>query len=844
MRFHLIGNSHLDPVWLWDWREGLNEGIITCRTILRLMDEFPELTYIRGETSIYRHIQENDPQTFGRIRELIETGRWDVVGGTLCQPDTNLPSTEVLNRHFTTGLDYMWRELGVRPRVAWAADSFGHSFGWPEIYAAAGMEYFAFSRPFEGDCPLPSPAFWWEGPGGRRVLSWRIPIGWYGSERGDVAKRLDEYREKAGSWGIENVAISYGLGNHGGGPTAEQIREILAWRDANRDIKVEFSTYHRFFEALSKEKKEHPVVRKELNFTLRGCYASAFRYKKAYRRVENLMLSAERTTSLVAAALNQPAPDLGAAWDSLLFNTFHDVLPGSSIESTYEDQHAWLGVAYHDARRHELAALNALALQCDTRVPDPAPAMPAAVPAVLWNPNAYSTDGYAEFEACMEYRPITAYRNRPEQLPVELIDHRGRPVPFQLVTVDNQFGTEMPWRRRFLFPASLPACGYQVVRAAWNETPRLAPAPVTRIRTKGDTFIANAALTVSAQAGDAGVTITLDGKKLFGRDGLRVATFDDPFGSWGNHDGERAGDDISHIIAEWSVVQTKVQETGPFRAKLWVMLASGPSRLELALTVEEGARHVGVFARLLWNERAARLKFIMDGAGKEALFEVPGGEVRRPSLGEVPGGRWVKADAARTPFIFASDALYNFDLKEGALRATVLRSSRYARNSPSGPLEEPWRPHLDLGEHCFKFALGAGDVNAWRLADLLEQPVSVVLSAPHDGPRGRSGSLAKLSAGARLLAIKPAIDGRGWIVRIQGDATKAAPITLDWLGERLALGRVTPFEIVSWMLTSTRSGWRTERVSTAEATSARVNLTLRSLDRTPVNRTAALNSRA
>ncbi|MCY3017556.1 MAG: hypothetical protein NTW87_00795 [Planctomycetota bacterium] len=29
LMFHLIGNAHLDPVWLWDWREGLNEGLIT-----------------------------------------------------------------------------------------------------------------------------------------------------------------------------------------------------------------------------------------------------------------------------------------------------------------------------------------------------------------------------------------------------------------------------------------------------------------------------------------------------------------------------------------------------------------------------------------------------------------------------------------------------------------------------------------------------------------------------------------------------------------------------------------------------------------------------------------------
>jgi hypothetical protein len=30
---HLLPNAHLDPVWLWDWREGMNEGTITTRTV-------------------------------------------------------------------------------------------------------------------------------------------------------------------------------------------------------------------------------------------------------------------------------------------------------------------------------------------------------------------------------------------------------------------------------------------------------------------------------------------------------------------------------------------------------------------------------------------------------------------------------------------------------------------------------------------------------------------------------------------------------------------------------------------------------------------------------------------
>jgi alpha-mannosidase len=821
MRLHLIGNSHLDPVWLWDWREGLNEGIITCRTILRLMDRYPELTYIRGETSLYRHIQEHDRPTFDRIRDLIAEGRWDVVGGTVCQPDTNLPATEVLNRQFTTGLAYMQRELNMRPRVAWAADSFGHSAGWPEIYAAAGMQYFAFSRPFEVDCPLPSPAFWWQGQGGNRVLCWRIPVGWYGSERGETARRLDEYREKAAHWGLENVAVTFGLGNHGGGPTERQIRDILAWREANRDVEVTFSTLHRFFDALAKEPKAHPIVSKELNFTLRGCYASAFRYKKAYRRTENLLLSAERTTSVIAAALKRPVADLGAAWDAVLFNTFHDILPGSAIESTYEDQHDWLGVAAHDARRHELSALNALAAECDTRVPVPAPDMPSAVPVMLFNPHPYALKTFAEFEACLEYRPIRAYDKRPDALPVEVIDHQGRPVPFQLIAVENQFATEQPWRKRFLFPVTLPPCGFQIVRVAWNETPHLAPPPATDILTRGATFIANGALSVTARHGNKGIAITLDGRRLFGRSGLGVATFDDPYGSWGNHDGEREGDDISQVIDTWIILQTKVLEAGPLRATLWVLLASGSSRLELSLSLDHGTRHVTTNARLLWNERSARLKLLMPGAGKSATFEVPGGEVTRGTLGEVPGGRWVRADAGSPPFVFASNALYNFDLKEGALRATVVRSTRYARNSPSTANEEPWRPHQDLGEHTFQFTIGAGDTDAWALANNIEQPFAILRTAPHPGPRGRSGSLIELGkGGTRLLAIKPATDGNGFIVRLQGrgSAKQQAACKLKWLGQPLKLDRIRPYEIASFRIKQNQDGlWFSTRVNTAEA---------------------------
>ena len=136
--FHVIPNAHIDPVWLWDKAEGLNQGIRTMRSVLDLMDEFPFLTFTRGETALYGHLEEHDPDAFRRVLERIREGRWEVVGGTVLQSDTNLPRFETLAKNYEIGLEYCQTHLGVRPRTAWAADSFGHCAELPDIMAAAG----------------------------------------------------------------------------------------------------------------------------------------------------------------------------------------------------------------------------------------------------------------------------------------------------------------------------------------------------------------------------------------------------------------------------------------------------------------------------------------------------------------------------------------------------------------------------------------------------------------------------------------------------------------------------------------------------------------------------------
>lgn len=113
------------------------------------------------------------------------------------QRDVNLSSTEILLRHFVHAQEYFVSRFGRPVWVAWAAVSFEHSGGLPEILAAAGVTAFVLTRPFPSAVPLPKPAFWWEKPGGSRIPAYGTPLGWYGTEGEEIPEPLDRALEEA-----------------------------------------------------------------------------------------------------------------------------------------------------------------------------------------------------------------------------------------------------------------------------------------------------------------------------------------------------------------------------------------------------------------------------------------------------------------------------------------------------------------------------------------------------------------------------------------------------------------------------------------------------------------------
>ena len=143
---HLIGNAHIDPVWLWRFPEGLSEIKATFQAAIDRIKEYDEFCFTSACAFYYQWVEENCPPLFEEIREAVEAGKWKIVGGMWIQPDCNMLSTESFARHLLYSQRYFESRFGIRVKTGYNVDSFGHSAALPKILRAAGIENFIHVR--------------------------------------------------------------------------------------------------------------------------------------------------------------------------------------------------------------------------------------------------------------------------------------------------------------------------------------------------------------------------------------------------------------------------------------------------------------------------------------------------------------------------------------------------------------------------------------------------------------------------------------------------------------------------------------------------------------------------
>ncbi len=247
-KYYLIGNAHLDPVWMWPWQEGCSEAKATVRSALDRMKEYPDFIFTCAAAVLYQWIEEITPDMFEEVKERIKEGRWRLAGGWWVQPDCNLPAGEAFVRHALYSQRYFKEKFGVISKVGYNVDSFGHNNNLPQILKKSGMDAYVFMRPMKHEKEMPSNTFVWKSPDGTAIPAFRISRA-YCNNFG----ALEEIEEWCGMLDSESnpdlaeCMLFYGVGNHGGGPTIRNIELVYEYAKKHPDVEFVFSNLTDFF---------------------------------------------------------------------------------------------------------------------------------------------------------------------------------------------------------------------------------------------------------------------------------------------------------------------------------------------------------------------------------------------------------------------------------------------------------------------------------------------------------------------------------------------------------------------------------------------------------------------
>ena len=775
-----VGNSHIDMAWLWPWTETVEIVHNTFRSALDLMREYPDFKFTASTARAYVWMEEKYPDMFREIEQRVKEGRWEVIGGMWVEPDLNMPAGESLTRQILIGKRYFQQKFGVDVKIGWNPDSFGYNWQLPQIYKKSGIDYFVTQKLLWAHefTVFPYKLFWWESPDGSRLLTY-FPHE-YGSpiEADLMAKDLSEWAPALYGPKLTDTPEMmhlYGVGDHGGGPTRTMLDNATRLMAPNAVFpKLEFSTATAFFDDLDKKLPgmKVPVWDDELYFQYhRGVFTTQADTKQRIRRSEETLLNAEKVSSL-AFLYGRPYPqdDMERAWRRLLFDQFHDVMPGSGIAVNYLDAKRNL----EDVRRTGNDIIHGSLHEIAARVNTEGEGEPVLIFNSLSWPRTEMIEGEAQLPQAARH--------------IQIVDSAGHPAESQVLSIDPE-----THRVKFLLRATVPAMGYSTyfVRSSAADARIAAPVKSTATTLENE-FVR---LAVDPQTGCmtsffdkrshiealAPAETDTGGPKTYACGNLLQTFHDLPkeYDAWNiDADFEKQHWDIDKAD------EVRLLETGPLRAVIQVKKYFQSSAFVQDITMYAGSPRVDVKMQADWHEKHILLKvaFPLSAHNTKATFEIPYGSVERPTTRntlaeqaefEVPALRWADISDATHGFSLLNDSKYGYDARGNVLRLSLLRS-------PEWP-----DPHADEGHHEFTYSLYAHAGN-WRDALTVRRGYELnygLLAIPvmkHAGSLPPRHSFLEIAQdNVVLTAFKKAEDSDDLVLRFYEWAGKSADVQVQ-----------------------------------------------------------------
>jgi alpha-mannosidase len=710
----------------------------------------------------------------------VKEGRWEIIGGMWVEPDLNMPDGESLVRQILVGKRYFQKNFGVDVKIGWNPDSFGYNYQLPQIYKKSGMDYFVTQKLLWAHefTTFPYKLFYWQAPDGSRLLTY-FPHDYAGGiDAEPLATDLSIWMPSIyGKKLPDNSEMMhlYGVGDHGGGPTRVMLDHADQLRAPSTVYpKLEFSFARDFFGDLQKKlpTMKVPTWDGELYFQYhRGVFTTQSETKRRIRRAEENILNAEKFAS-VASLYGRAYPQdvVEENWKNLLFDHFHDIMPGSGIAVNYLDAKRNLENVDRVSNDVMLNSLREIAAHVNTEGD--------GEPVMIFNSLSWARTDVTEIEAQL---PAPASQ-------IEVVDSAGEPAETQLLSIDPD-----THRARFLLLSHMPSLGYQTYFVRGAAT---APAAHPTLKASAET-LENEFIRVKIDPQTGCMTSLFD--KRSGTEALSAAetdtggpknstcgnllqTFVDKPQRWDawniDADFERQHWDLDKAD------EVKLIENGPLRAIVRIKNHFQSSTFLRDITLYAGVPRVDVKMEVEWREKHILLKvaFPVSAHSNKATYEIPYGSVERPTTRntpaeqaqfEVPAQRWADISDAKHGFSLLNDSKYGYDAKGNVLRLSLLRS-------PDWP-----DPHADEGHHEFTYSLyphGGGwkDALTIRRGYELNYKLISISSEKHQGSLPPEHSFLQPQAEDIIVtAVKKGEDDNALILRFYEWAGKESDIALQ-----------------------------------------------------------------
>ena len=695
-KLHLICNAHLDPVWQWDWEEGIGAAISTFWQAAEFCKEY-DYVFCHNEVLLYEWIEKYDKPLFEEIKKQVQDGKWHIMGGWYLQPDCNIPSGESFVREIKLGRKYFQGKFGVRPSTAINFDAFGHTIGLVQILKKCGYDSYLICRPMPELVELPDKEFLWVGPDGSKIKVARTddPM-LYATYQG---QSLEQIKSKAARYENRDIGVVlWGVGNHGGNPSRKDLADVAKYIEDNKGVvEVLHSTPEAYFADI------HPTAEfsRSLNPCLIGAYTSMNSIKQKHIQLENKLFTTEKLCVLAhqKGVYEKNERAFEEAEKALACIEFHDIASGTCTQD-----------GEISALRKADYALELLQEEWDkaffalTSMEEKA--KEGEYPFFVFNPQPFEREVVLEMEYLMLFAVISDERGYKVT-----IKQNGKEIPSQCIKEISNLNFDR--RKRIAVKCVLPP--FEITRL--DLTAEVAPKIPEPVQPEGDFVYEDACkrIRINKRTGLM-ESCLINGKELLTAGAFEPIMYDDNPDPWGWYMDVIGKSPKPFVLSDCKsgvfrgLENVKIIEAGAVLTQVESFFELEKSFVRVAYKIYKDLPYIDVDIHAYWNEKEKALKVKIPTAINGEFFgQVPFGQEAFEKNGkEVPMQRFTAIDDGENAFAIYNDCTYSFVHDGDAIYATLLRGVAYcAHPIDDRPILERniYIPYVEQGRHTFRFRM-------------------------------------------------------------------------------------------------------------------------------------------